>query len=94
MYVRSYREGLSLFKALGSDARVRILELLIEKGPMLMTSIADELEVTGGSVTAHIRMLHEAGLISIQEQKGRHGKRKVCSIINRGIMVEPPLGET
>ncbi len=93
MYVRSYREGLSLFKALGSDTRIRILELLIEKGPLFMTAIAEEVKITGGALTAHVKMLHDAGLISIEERPGNHGKKKLCRTNNQGIVVAPPLGE-
>ena len=90
--IHSYREGLHIFKALGSDTRIEILEMLIEKGPLFMTAIAGELKITGGAVTAHIRMLHDAGLISIEKRAGRHGTLKLCSIINEGIEVEPPFG--
>ena len=90
--IHSYREGLHIFKALGSDTRIRILEMLIEKGPMFMTAIAEKLQLTGGALTAQVRMLHDAGLISIEQRAGRHGTLKLCSIINEGIEVEPPFG--
>jgi len=92
--IHSYREGLPIFKALGSDTRIEILEILIEKGPQFITSMAKELKITGGAMTAHVKMLHEAGLISIEKRTGRHGIMKLCSINNEGIVVEPPLGES
>jgi len=93
-HLRSYREGFPIFKALGSDARIRILEMLIEKGPQFMGAIAEELKLTGGALTAHIKMLHDAGLISIEKRTGRHGIMKLCSINNDGLVMEPPLDKT
>ncbi len=92
--IHSYREGFPIFKALGSDARIRILEMLIEKGPQFMGAIAEELMMTGGALTAHIKMLHDAGLIAIEKRTGRHGIMKICSINNEGLVMEPPLGES
>ena len=91
-HLHSYREGLTLFKALGSETRIRILEMLIEKGPQFITAMAKELKITGGAMTAHVKMLHEAGMISIEKRTGRHGIMKLCSINNEGIVVEPPFG--
>jgi len=90
--IHSYREGLPIFKALGSDTRIKILELLIEKGPLFMTAIAGELKLTGGAVTAHVKMLHDAGLISIEKRAGRHGIQKLCNINNEGLVMVPPFG--
>ena len=59
------RDGLPLFKALSSETRIAILELLIKEGPMRMTAIAESLEITGGAITSHVKLLHEAGLIQI-----------------------------
>ena len=93
-HLRSYREGLTLFTALGSDTRIRILELLIEKGPLFMTAIAGELKLTGGALTAQVKMLQDMGLISIEQRSGHHGTQKLCSINNEGIVIEPPLGDS
>jgi len=92
--IHSYREGLSIFKALGSDIRIKILEMLIEKGPMFMGAIAGELQLTGGALTAHIKMLQDAGLISIEKRAGRHGILKLCNITNEGIVMESPYSKT
>ena len=62
IHIHSLRDGLPLFKALGSETRIAILELLIEQGPMRMTKIAQELQITGGALTTHVRMLNEAGV--------------------------------
>ncbi len=78
--ITSPREGYQLFKALGSQTRVEILELLLEKGPLSMTSIAQELGITGGALTSHIKMLHDANVIQIEQRGGKHGVQKLCSV--------------
>lgn len=91
IHIHSLRDGLPLFKALGSETRIAILELLIEKGPMRMTKIAQELQITGGALTTHVRMLNEAGILLIQTKGGRHGIQKVCSVNNERILIEAPM---
>lgn len=78
--ITSPQEGHKLFKALGSQTRINILELLLDKGPLSMTAIAQEMGITGGALTSHIKMLHEAGIIDIEQRGGKHGVQKVCRI--------------
>lgn len=78
--INSPQEGFQIFRALGSQARVNILELLLEKGPMSMTNIAQEMGITGGALTSHIKLLEEAGIIGIEKRGGKHGVQKVCRV--------------
>ncbi|NLD34401.1 MAG: helix-turn-helix domain-containing protein [Clostridiales bacterium] len=77
--IRSLRDGLPLFKALASETRIAILELLMKEGPMRMTAIAESLKITGGAITSHVKLLNEAGLLQIEQRGGKHGIQKVCS---------------
>lgn len=76
--VKSLKNSLQLFKALSSQTRTDILQLLIDKGPMNMTAIAEELDLTGGAITAHVKQLEEAGLLEIEKRVGKHGMLKIC----------------
>ncbi|MHC1786725.1 MAG: ArsR/SmtB family transcription factor [Christensenellales bacterium] len=91
IHIQSLREGYPLFKALGSETRISILELLIEKGPMRMTAIAQELKITGGALTSHVKALHEAGILSIEQHGGRHGIQKICRVNDERIIIESPI---
>lgn len=88
LYIRSLREGLPVFRALGSSTRIAIMELLIEKGPLRMTSIAQQLGITGGALTSHVKELTDAGLIYIETTGGKHGLQKICHAYDRRILVE------
>lgn len=91
LYIQSLREGLQLFKALGSSTRIAVLDLLAEKGPMRMTAIAEALDITGGALTSHVKELHDAGLISIELTGGKHGLQKICHVNDERILVESIL---
>lgn len=91
LHIGSYREGLAVFKALGSSTRLSILELLLDKGPMRMTSIAQELKITGGALTTHIKLLQESGIVNVEAVGGRHGIQKICYVNNQRILVESPF---
>lgn len=91
LHIKSLREGYPLFKALGSETRISILDLLIEKGPMRMTAIAEELKITGGALTSHVKALNEAGILTIEQRGGRHGIQKVCRVRDERILIESPI---
>ena len=58
------REELALLaKALGHPARVRILELLLVKEACCCGEIVDELPLAQATVSQHLRVLKEAGLV-------------------------------
>ena len=64
IHITSLDDGLELFKALGSDIRIQILKILLENNQMSMNQIANELNISNGALTGHIKKLEECGLIS------------------------------
>jgi len=58
-----------MFKALSVETRVRIIEILKNKGPMGAKKIAEMIGVTPAAVSQHLRMLKHVGLVRSQ----RHG---------------------
>ena len=53
----------ALAKAIGHPARVRILSLLVEKGVCISGDLAEDLPLAPSTVSEHLRILREAGLI-------------------------------
>ena len=86
--IQNLREGIPVFKALGSETRVAILEMLMKHGPMKMTAIAEALKITGGAITGHCKDLYEAGLITIEKRGGKHGVQKICSAVTDPIAID------
>ena len=58
-----------LFRILGVDTRLRIIELLAESGPIGTGTIAKKLGVTPAAVSQHLAVLRGAGLVT-RERRG------------------------
>ncbi len=86
--ISNLSQALPLFKCLGSDIRISVLELLTINGPMQMKNIADELGITPGSLSPHIKMLVDTGLINIKFDAGKHGLQRTCSIVEDKIIID------
>lgn len=88
MHISSLGEGLELFKALGSEVRIQILNLLLENKQMSMNQLASRLNITSGALTAHIKKLESCGLVHISSESAGHGNQKMCSISTNKILVD------
>lgn len=88
IHITSLDDGLELFKALGSDIRIQILKILLENNQMSMNQLANELNISNGALTGHIKKLEECGLISTSNDSSGHGNQKLCSLIQDSILVE------
>ena len=53
-----------IFKVLGVDTRVRIIELLKSKGPLGTKRIASILRITPAAVSQHLKVLRHAHLVT------------------------------
>ena len=68
LHITSLNEGLELFKALGSDVRIEILNILLENDNMSMNELASRLNITNGALTSHIKKLENCGLITTSSE--------------------------
>ena len=53
----------SLAKAIGNPARVKILRILVRKNACICGDIVDELPLAQSTVSQHLKVLKDAGLI-------------------------------
>lgn len=88
IHITSLDDGLETFKALGSDTRIQILNILLENEQMSMNQLATELNISNGALTGHIKKLEECGLINISNESARHGNQKMCSVTQDRIIVD------
>ena len=68
------------FDAIGDTTRRSILHLL-EQRPRTVGDLADELPVSRPAVSQHIKVLREAGLVSVDAQ----GTRRIVSLDPSGV---------
>jgi DNA-binding transcriptional ArsR family regulator len=97
-----------LFKILSVDSRVKIIELLKEKGPLCVNGLSEKLGITRAAVSQHLRILKSVGLVEPQRQgywipyslnenvleKYREVISKVCSCGCQGIVCPPLVADT
>ncbi len=58
-----------LFKVLGVESRIRIIDLLKQKGPLGANKMSELLGITPSAVSQHLKVLKHAGLVR-NERKG------------------------
>ena len=80
LHIKKLEDGIELYKALGSELRIEIMKLLLEKGEMNMNEIASCLGITNGALTSHVRKLENCGLIQIVSEVPGHGNQKICRL--------------
>lgn len=88
IHITSLDDGLETFKALGSDTRIQILNILLENEQLSMNQLATELNISNGALTGHIKKLEECGLINISNESAGHGNQKMCSVTQDRIIVD------
>jgi ArsR family transcriptional regulator len=71
----------SLAKALGHPARVKILRLLIRKNTCICGDIVEELPLAQSTVSQHLKVLKDAGLI-----RGDVDGPRVCYCVEPGTL--------
>jgi DNA-binding transcriptional ArsR family regulator len=69
------------FNALGSPTRRTIFERL-SKGPLAVVDIAEKLPVTRPAISQHLKVLMQAGLVTVHQQ----GTRRLYEIDPKGVM--------
>ncbi len=58
-----------MFKVLGVESRIRIIDLLKNTGPMGVNELSESLQITPSAVSQHLKILRHAGLVR-SERKG------------------------
>jgi predicted transcriptional regulator len=76
-----------IVKALSSKTRRQILQC-IRAGPMDVSNIAAALDMTEANISAQIKKLEKAQLISCDYSSGKHGVRKISKIKYNQLLLQ------
>lgn len=87
LQINGLEEGLTVFRALGSEARMKIVHLLAQNRSMNLNEIASSLGLTNGALTAHIKKLQECGMIQVEVQHSGRGLQKICSLAEEQVLL-------
>lgn len=93
LHINSLEEGLDIFKALGSEIRIEIIQILMENHGMNMNELASRLNITNGALTGHIKKLEDCGLITVSNESAGHGNQKKCSVHLDKILIDIDVQE-
>lgn len=88
IHIKDLKSGLNIFKALASDIRIQILELIAQHQTLNLNDLATKLNLTNGAITMHIKKLEESGLIEINTVVGKHGLQKMCYLNEEKLIVD------
>ncbi len=88
LHIKSIDAGVTVFKALGSDIRIEIIQILLQNNGMNMNELATRLNITNGALTSHIKKLEDAGIVTISSESSGHGNQKKCSVYVDKILVD------
>ena len=83
----SAHESVALFRALGSSTRARIIELLAER-ELNIGELSLALGLTQPSVTKHIQILEEAGIVVSDYIAAPQGTQKRCRCVFERLLVD------
>ena len=75
-------------KGVNSEVRLGILDELLHHGELNLAYFAKRFGISNGAITAHIKKLHEAGLIEITTPSGIRGTQKICTLATEKIVVD------
>lgn len=88
IHIVNLREGIEIHKALGSEVRVAILELMLENEGINLNEIAGRLNLTNGALTGHIKKLEDVGLIVLNKNSDGRSNHKIYRIPYDRILTE------
>lgn len=88
IYLKDFKTGKLIYEALDSEIRLGILEELLIHGELNLAYFAKRFQVSNGAITAHIKKLHEAGLIEITTASGIRGTQKVCRLAAEKLIID------
>ena len=78
LYFKNPEQALPVFKALSSEVRLQILNIISENEGKNLNEIAQMLNLTNSAISTHINKLLEADLIEIHSVSGTRGSMKIC----------------
>lgn len=73
----------NLCKALGHPVRVKLLRILLDRGECLSGDLAEEFSLAQSTVSEHLRILKEAGLV-----EGTIDGPRRCYCVNGRVLAE------
>ncbi len=88
LHITSLKDGLEIYKALASEVRLDLLNILLENNNISMNELASQLNISNGALTGHIKKLESCGLITTSNDSTGHGNQKTYSVYLDKILID------
>ena len=88
LYFKSIGEAETVFKALSTPMRLKIMEMIYEDDQLSMNDLAEALGLTNGAISMHVSKLEEAGLVKIRTTSGKRGTMKIIRPRYERLMID------
>lgn len=83
--------AVQIFKALGSDIRIAILDRVADR-VVPLSQLATELDLPASTAAMHILVLEKAGLLHTEMRPASRGLQKVCARTYDELIIDLPRG--
>lgn len=81
-------ETIVLCKALSSPLRLNMLKLLSSNNQLNLNDLAEQLNVTNGAISQHLKILLDADLVDITHTSGKRGSQKICFLKEHKFLID------
>lgn len=86
--LHSLQEATEVFKALSTETRIQIMEMIYNNNNLSMNDLANILGITNSAVTLHVSKLEKAGLVQIKTTSGKRGIQKIILPVHDRIIID------
>lgn len=90
MKIEATEKWLSVYEALASEVRLKIIQLLAEK-QMNIKELATALGLSSAILSMHIKKLEKSGIIETQMNRINGGTQKLCKLVIENLEITFPM---
>ena len=91
--IKNFEHIQSIGDALSAEVRLDIIKILLKTKNINMQDLAQQINLSSGALTPHIKKLEDAGIIKTHTEPGVRGIQKLCTLEMNRIFIEFENGE-
>lgn len=88
MHIHNLKAALPVLKALDSEVRIDIINLLLENNGLNMNEIASCLELSNSAITMHVKKLETSGLVQTHSSHAKNGLQKKVYLVDDQVSID------
>lgn len=88
MHIHNLEAALPVLKALNSEVRINIINLLVKQNGLNMNEIASSLNLSNSAITMHVKKLEESGLVQSHSTQAKNGLQKKVFLVDDQVSID------